>query len=124
MKFVFAFIAAMFFPIMNGLNAQAPEYLYKIVSPEQWQESLLQKEVVLSPMDEEFIHLAKEDQVPHIAQKFWDRQDYIVLKLDPKKLNGRLAYEANPGGSTLYYHLYHGSIPCDAVVDVVTVFKK
>lgn len=88
-----------------------PEHLYKVVSHEQWQTSLDQQKIVLSSMDDDFIHLAKEDQVAHIVRKFWGNGDYIVLKLDSKKLIGHLIYETNPGGSTQYYHLYKGSIP-------------
>jgi uncharacterized protein (DUF952 family) len=98
-----------------------PEYLYKIVSQEQWQKSLLRNEVVGSSIDDEFIHLAKEDQVDHVVKKFWSNMDYIVLKFASKKLVGRLIYEKNPGGSTEYYHLYEGNIPLDAVVDVTVV---
>jgi uncharacterized protein (DUF952 family)/FMN phosphatase YigB (HAD superfamily) len=98
-----------------------PEYLYKIVSQEQWQKNLLRNEVVGSSIDDEFIHLAKEDQVDHVVKKFWSNIDYIVLKFASKKLVGRLIYEKNPGGSTEYYHLYEGNIPLDAVVDVTVV---
>jgi len=95
-----------------------PEYLYKVISPEQWQKSLQQNEVVGSSIDEDFIHLAREDQVQHVVSKFWNNMDYVVLKLDTKKILGRLIYETNPGGSTQYYHLYEGKIPLDAVVDI------
>jgi uncharacterized protein (DUF952 family) len=95
-----------------------PEHLYKVVSPEEWQESQLQNEIVSSPADEAFIHLAKEDQVAHVVQKFWDKRECIILTLSSEKLVGRLVYEPNPGGSTLYYHLYEGYIPLDAVVDI------
>lgn len=98
-----------------------PDYLYKIISPEQWEQSLLQHEIAISSLDEDFIHLAKEDQVASVVQKFWNNKNYIVLKLVSKKLVGRLIYEANPGGSTQYYHLYEGNIPLDAVVNVTTV---
>lgn len=98
---------------------QVPEYLYKVVSPEDWRKSQLQQEVVLSSIDVDFIHLAKEDQVAHVVQKFWGDRDCIILKLASKKLSGHLIYEKNPGGTTQYYHLYEGSIPLDAVVDVM-----
>ncbi len=99
----------------------SPEYLYRIVSPEQWQESLLQNQVVNSSLDKDFIHLATEEQLTHIAQKFWNNKDHIILKLASKKLPGRLIYETNPGGTTLYYHLYEGNVPLDAVVEVSIV---
>lgn len=94
-----------------------PEYLYKVVSPEDWQESQNKKTVVLTPMDSEFIHLSKEDQINHVVNKFWVNKQPVILKLQTKKLIGRLVYETNPGGTTRYYHLYEGSIPLDAVVD-------
>lgn len=100
-----------------------PEYLYRIVSPEQWQESLLQNHVVNSSQDKDFIHLATKEQLPKIAQKFWNNKNHITLKLASKKLIGRLVYEANPGGTTLYYHLYEGSIPLEAVIDVTKVIN-
>lgn len=96
-----------------------PEYLYKIVSQEQWQESLLRNEVMISPMDKDFIHLAKEDQVARVVQKFWSHMDYVVLKLISRKLPGRLIYEVNAGGNTKFYHLYEGSIPLEAVASTL-----
>lgn len=105
---------------MNHEN-HTPQYLYKIVSPEEWQDSLLTNEVVRLPLDKNFIHLAMENQIDHVAQKFWNGKRYIVLKLDPKKMVGRLVYETNTGGTTRYYHLYDGKIPLDAVIDISTV---
>jgi uncharacterized protein (DUF952 family) len=104
---------------MNHEN-HTPQYLYKIVSPEEWQDSLLKNQVVASPLDKNFIHLATENQVAHVAQKFWKGKSYIILKLDSKRITGRLIYETNPGGTTQYYHLYEGKIPLDAVVDTST----
>jgi len=97
---------------------QDSEFLYKIISPEQWEESLLRSQVVPSSQDSDFIHLATANQLIHVTQKFWKHKDYIVLKLLPKKLAGRLLYEQNPGGTNKYYHLYDGSIPLEAVVDM------
>ena len=95
-----------------------PEHLYKIVSPEVWKNSQEHNQVMPSGLDDHFIHLATEEQVPHILQKFWNQKDHVILKLDSKKLIGRMVYETNPGGSTRYYHLYEGKIPLDAVLEV------
>lgn len=100
------------------MNSTVPEYLYKIVSKEQWQESLVKNRVVVTALDEDFIHLAKEDQVAHVVNKFWNGKEPIILKLATKKLVGHLVFETNPGGTTQYYHLYDGSIPLEAVSDV------
>lgn len=95
-----------------------PDYLYKIVSFKQWEETLVAEEVVCSLQDRDFIHLAKEDQISHVIEKFWHAQPCIILKLDPKKLKGKLLSEMNPGGSTYYYHLYNGFIPLAAVSSI------
>lgn len=102
-------------------ESQAPAYLYKVISRQAWEESKAQNQLILSPMDKDFIHLAKEDQVEYVVNKFWAGKDYLVLKLDTKKLVGKLVYESNPGGSTKYYHLYDGCIALDAVVEVKSV---
>lgn len=101
-----------------------PEYLYKVVSTEQWQESLLKNQIIPSSLDKNFIHLSKEDQVSHVVQKFWNKMDHVILKLASKKLTGRLIYETNPGGTSKYYHLYEGNIPLEAVVDVTVVYAN
>ena len=100
---------------------QAPEYLYRIASTEQWEKSLAQHHVANSSIDKDFIHLSTEEQLPQVAQKFWKNQDYVILKLDSKKLPGRLVYETNPGGTTRYYHLYEADVPIEAVVEASMV---
>lgn len=97
-----------------------PQFLYKVVSYKAWQESLKLNLVVGSDIDRDFIHLAKEDELDHVVQKFWKGQDYILLKLSTHRLSGRLVYETNPGGTTKYYHLYEGMIPLEAVVEVTS----
>lgn len=103
---------------LTDMAHSIPQYLYKIVSKEEWQQSQLRNSVVLSPKDQAFIHLAKEDQVASIVQKFWKNKEFFILKLSTNKLIGRLVYESNPGGTTLYYHLYDGRIPLEAVENV------
>lgn len=101
-----------------------PEFLYKIISKEAWEESLQKGKLILSPMDDSFIHLATKEQVPRVCQKFWKGQDPLVLKIDTSKITGRLVLEANPGGSTKFYHLYGGTIPLDAVLEVSGVPRQ
>lgn len=99
------------------MKMDCPENLYKIISKEQWRESLLDNQIVASAIDKDFIHLAKEEQLAHVAQKFWHKGEPIILKLASSKLIGRLVYEQNPGGSNNYYHLYEGRIPLNAVLE-------
>ncbi len=95
-----------------------PQYLYKVISIKGWEDSKQKNQVMNSQMDDKFIHLATQSQIQNITKKYWQGQRYFVLKLDPNKMKGRLVFEANPGGTTQYYHLYEGIIPLDAVIDI------
>ncbi len=92
--------------------------LYKVISKEHWELSQNKDRVVLDAMDDDFIHLATEEQLEKVIKKFWKgKKNYTVLKLDPRKLPGKLVFEANPGGTNKYYHLYDGWVPVDAVLE-------
>lgn len=107
---------------MKTNETEAPKYLYKVVAIENWEESHGQKEIKLAKDDAAFIHLSTKDQLGRIIEKYWSKAPgYVVLKVETKKLHGKLLLEANPGGTNQYYHLYDGSIPLDAVVDSETV---
>lgn len=98
----------------------APQFLYKILSLKDWEKSQSRNTILLPKDDEAFIHLSREDQLDRIIEKYWSKTpEYVVLKIDVKLLPGRLAFEANPGGTNKYYHLYGGSIPVKAVVEVL-----
>ena len=102
-----------------------PTYLYKVLSVKGWEESQQGAILKPGPIDTDFIHLAKEDQLEKVITKFWsDSSEYVVVKLDPKKFIGKLVYEFNPGGSLKYYHLYNGSIPFSAVIDAKHVIRQ
>lgn len=99
-------------------QSNANFYLYKILSQQDWQES--QKLGYAKPLenDTDFVHLSEKDQIDRIVTKFWaNRSDVVVVKIDPQKMLGKLVHEANPGGTTKYYHLYNGKIPLAAVVE-------
>lgn len=69
-------------------------------------------------------HLPRKDQLDRIIRKYWDKvSEYVVLKIDKKKMAGKLFFEANPGGENKYYHLYGGSIPLKAVVESKIIKK-
>lgn len=101
-----------------------PEFLYKIASIQQWEDSLQADHLILLAADHDFIHLAKEDQVAGITKKYWNNTDYILLKLRVDALLGKLVLEANPGGVTKYYHLYEGTIPKQAIVEHILIRQK
>ncbi len=97
-------------------RASTPDVLYKIVSMASWERSQSTQVLELPPLDQDFIHLATEDQVARVVRKFWSGKEHVVLKLDSSALIGRLVYESNPGGETKYYHLYEGMIPWEALL--------
>lgn len=102
-----------------------PQFLYKILSVENWQASQPKLTVQLSSDDEAFIHLATEDQLEKITAKYWSNaSEYVILKIDTGRLPGRLVLEANPGGTNKYYHLYDGKIPLNAVVDFKVIKRS
>lgn len=108
----------------NQENKMTPQYLYKVLSVEDWQKSQDMESVKLTDADQDFIHLSREDQLDRIVGKYWDKvPEYVLLKIDTKKLPGKLVFEVNPGGENKYYHLYDGSIPLQAVVESKTIKK-
>lgn len=99
-------------------NATHPDHLYKVVSIENWEQSRQASYLCLSPFDDQFVHFAKEQQLQKVIDKFWAQSpEYMVLKIDPSKLIGKLVFEANPGGTQKYYHLYNGKIPLNAIIE-------
>lgn len=107
------------------MDEPIPKYLYKILSYRNWQSTLGTNVVALSGNDDEFIHFSTEGQVDKIIEKYWaGASQYAVLKIDAQKLQGILKYEANPGGTNKYYHLYDGFIPIDAILEAKIVFRE
>lgn len=62
------------------MEEKKPQYLYKVVSMEDWAKSCLS--IHLSTMDSQFIHLSTEEQLDRILEKFWaNASQYVLLKL-------------------------------------------
>lgn len=108
-------------PISNELHKEessTPHYLYKVLSMEDWRKSQGLPSVSLPAADDDFIHFSREDQLDRLLTKYWaDEAEFIILKIDTTKLPGKMVFEANPGGSSKYYHLYNGCIPSDAIAE-------
>ncbi|MBN1914630.1 MAG: DUF952 domain-containing protein [Parachlamydiales bacterium] len=104
---------------------QSPQYLYKILSLRNWQATQSRKNIQLSAKDDSFIHCSAQDQLERIIEKYWaDAAQLVVLKIDSNKLEGRLVFETNPGGTTKYYHLYDGFIPFHSIVESKIIYQK
>lgn len=104
---------------------KTPQYLYKVLSAADWHASQNVSSISLSPADRECIHFSREDQLDRILTKYWaDAPEFVILKINVAKLPGKLVFEANPGGTSKYYHLYNGSIPKDAIVESKVVNQE
>jgi uncharacterized protein (DUF952 family) len=102
--------------------AMSVESLYKVVPLENWEASQSRPFLKLADEDNEFIHFSTEEQLNRITEKYWSNvPQYIILKVDMKRVPGKLVLEANPGGANKYYHLYDGCIPLEAILEVKTV---
>lgn len=118
----FSFIVLKYF--RRGSATEAPEFLFKVLSVEGWAISQKNDRLMLAAIDTEFIHLATEEQLERVLEKFWcNNQRFYVLKVNPQKFVGRLVHEQNPGGTNKYYHLYDGYIPLECVIDVRMIEK-
>lgn len=97
---------------------QPPQYLYKILSLENWEATQNKKTAHLSAEDDAFIHFSTQDQLDRIIGKYWSEvPQFVILKIDSNKLEGKLVFETNPGRITKYYHLYDGFIPFNSIVE-------
>lgn len=97
-----------------------PHYVYKSLTIPQW--DAFQKDKVFkgSPLDiqDGFIHMSREEQLPGVLQKFMSDEDEVVIaKIDTQKLKDTLIFEANRPGGDQYPHLY-GTLSLDAVEGV------
>lgn len=114
-----------FFQSLSTLGGSMPEYLYKIVSKEHWETSKNLEALKLSEQDEAFIHFSTEEQLEGIIKKYWSSVlEFYVLKVVVSGLPGEMRHEINPGGERKYYHLYDGSIPINAIVNVQKVVRR
>lgn len=105
--------------------SEQPQYLYKILSLSHWNASQNRSVLILSGDDDAFIHLSTEDQLNRIIEKYWaDAPQYVILKVKTKLLEGKLVYEANPGGANKYYHLYNGRIPLESISEAKIIYNR
>lgn len=71
----------------------------------------------LTLAEQGFIHASTAAQVAGTANRFYaGEQDLILLEIDEGRLRPELRYEAPPGGTELFPHIY-GPLNLDAVSD-------
>lgn len=96
-----------------------PEFLYKVIDLDEWNNLSPKADIPKGPLDTNFIHLATSEQLPRIIEKFWKSKETKSLKLKTIELEkiGKLVFESNKPGGNKYYHLYTDSlIPQSALV--------
>lgn len=72
----------------------------------------------LSLETEGFIHCSDPHQVLEVVHRlFQNRQDLVLLTINPQRLDAELRYENCEGGEEQYPHIY-GSIPLTAIQTV------
>ncbi len=92
--------------------------LVHIVEGDRWAEFADAEQFREPSLDDEgFIHCSTPAQIVSVAQyQYADADDPRLLVLDPDRIDADIKYEEQPTGG--FAHVY-GSIPTDAVVDVV-----
>jgi uncharacterized protein (DUF952 family) len=91
--------------------------IYHVTTRAAWQQALQQGFYEApSLLDEGFIHLSTETQVPGVLNRYYkDQVNLLLLHIDEHKLLAALKYELAPSVNELFPHVY-GRINLDAVV--------
>ncbi len=101
------------------------DFIYHITSRSSW--STAQKRGSYSSdsmVSEGFIHCSKADQLLRVANKYYYKQDnLIILKIDPSLVKPVLLWEAGADkADEMFPHIY-GSLNLESIVQVYN-FKK
>lgn len=104
----------------ESLMNQSPNYVYKLLTIEQWQAvNEHQLEATYgSDLDQRdgYLHLSLNSQVPAIANKYFaDLTDGKLFKIDYNVIESSVKWEPNSKGQ-MFPHVY-GVIPKEAIVD-------
>jgi uncharacterized protein (DUF952 family) len=97
------------------------EPLLHLALAEDWAAAFTSGEYTASTIgaslaDVGFIHLSHPRQLAGVADAFYrDREDVILLAIDPDRLDSEVREEAVPGTDDVFPHLY-GPLPVAAVV--------
>ncbi len=101
--------------------------IFHIADRDRWQRSLTAGEYTASTIGMElaeagFIHLSTAEQVPAVAERFYQGVvDLVLLHVDETKLIAELVFEQLDGAPEPFPHLY-GPLNIEAVVEVTDPF--
>jgi uncharacterized protein (DUF952 family) len=89
--------------------------IYHIVLPDMWAAFGGTHYEAESLASEGFIHCSFEDQLESVLKRYYaDRDEVVILEIDPEKLDSTLVVEPSTGGQN-YPHIY-GAINRDAII--------
>lgn len=96
----------------------APQYIYHIAYQADWNSQSESVEYTLNSLDTDgFIHCSKLEQVPATLKRFFaERKDILLFKIDTKRLNSPLIYEASADGSGFFPHSF-GPINKSSIIE-------
>lgn len=96
--------------------------IYHITDKEQWQHAIkLGYYEAPSLQSEGFIHLSKKDQVQDVLERYYKKQqNLLLLHIDESKLKAPLKYEIAPSINAEFPHLF-GRLNIEAVIEIIEI---
>lgn len=101
----------------KSLAGSQPRHALKIVSAEEWRQTVSDGVFQGSPVDhaDGFIHLSSVDQVEETATRhFAGRDGLMLLVIELARVDGEVRWETSRGGD-LFPHVY-GTLPLECVL--------
>lgn len=108
------------------MTDDADRPLFHLAVRAEWERALEAGEYRRSTIDttleeEGFLHASFAEQVQGVADRYYrDRDDIVLLRVDPSRLDVEVRVEDLGGRGESYPHLY-GPLPTEAVVAVTAV---
>jgi uncharacterized protein (DUF952 family) len=98
----------------------APQHIYHIATRSDWDSMKNSNEYSIETLEKEgFIHCSKWEQLAATIKRFFlDRTDIVLLKIDTKRLNAPLIYEAAADGSGFFPHAF-GPININSIIQIL-----
>jgi len=93
--------------------------IFHITTKTAWDEAARAGSYRANTLETEgFIHCSEADQVADVANvRFRDREDLVLLWIDPERVRAEIKYEDASDGSGKFPHIY-GPLDIDAVARV------
>jgi uncharacterized protein (DUF952 family) len=101
---------------------EQPSHIYHIVLPEDWEIQSLHENYTHKSLESEgFIHCSQWNQLQATWNRFFGgREDILILKINPLKLNVSLKFEEASDNAGTFPHIF-GQIPKYAIEDILKI---